>query len=129
VNARSGRKTTAIDLRRAGKFPEKTFPRDGGEGTVFSNVSSPRGKATKRRAALHICDPKSAEKSMPRRVARIPCNNILYIYLIGGWTTKPALRSTLCGLILQFLTTFGCNHPDKTISFSWTSLCGSFVPI
>lgn len=53
---------------------KRLYPRDGGEGMVFSNVSSPHGqvKATKRRAALHICDPKSAEKSMPRRVARIP---------------------------------------------------------
>jgi len=70
---------------------KRLYPRDGGEGTVFSDVSYPRGrvKATKRRAALHICDPKSAEKSMPRRVARIPyaIYNIS-IYAAGGPRTR-----------------------------------------
>lgn len=96
---------------------KRLYPRDGGEGVVFSDVSSPRGrvKTTKRRAALHICDPKSAEKSMPRRVVRIAYTT-LYIYIFNRRVDhEPAPRGKLSGLLLKLLTTLGCNRPDRTI--------------
>jgi len=74
----------------AGKFSKRFSSRCGVK--RLTDVSSPRRvNATKRLAALHICDPKSAEKSMPRR--RV--SRILYVYIVfiynRRWTTIPFL--------------------------------------
>jgi len=116
--ARRGRKTTAVDLRRAGKFPEKTFSTGRGwRGGVLQGFLSSRKSDETPGGFTHLWP------EIRRKINAPPgrAYTIQYIYNIYIFNRRvdhePAPRSTLCGLILQFLTTFDCNHPDKTLSF------------
>jgi len=127
---RSGRKTAAADLRRAGRFPEKTFSAGRGwRGGVLQRFLSSRKSDETPGGFTHLWPEIRRKINAPPGRACIPCN--IYIYIFNRRVDhEPAPRSAFSGLILQFLTTFGCNRPDKTLSFSRTSRrCGSCVPI